>query len=121
MQRTAILLAGLNGALAVGLGAYGAHLLPQLPADLASLWSTASLFHLIHAAALVGVASFAVMRPDRPPYIIAFGLLALGTLLFCGSLYLRALTGISTGTVTPIGGITLIGGWLTFGYAAFRR
>lgn len=121
MQRVQILIAGINGALAVGLGAYGAHLLPQLPADLASLWSTASLFHLIHAAALVGVASFASMRPDRTPFSIAFALLILGTLLFSGSLYLRALTGLSLGTVTPIGGIALIAGWLAFAAAAFRR
>ena len=105
----------------VGLGAYGAHALATLPADLASLWNTASLFHLVHAAALVGVASFASMRPDRTPFSIAFALLILGTLLFSGSLYLRALTDFSFGTVTPIGGIALIAGWLAFAAAAFRR
>lgn len=121
MRKAAILITGINGALAVGLGAYGAHALAGLPPDLASLWSTASLFHLVHAAALVGVTALIATRPGDKMCALAFALMALGILLFCGSLYARVMTGMSFGPVTPSGGIALMLGWLALAGAAFRR
>ncbi len=121
MKRLAILLTGLNGALAVGAGAYGAHAMGTLPDDVAAMWNTASLFHLIHAASLAGVTALVALMPDERWFRISFALLFGGVVLFCGSLYLRALVGISAGPVTPAGGIAFMLGWLALVPAAWRR
>ena len=99
-----------SGALAVALGAFGAHGLATRfandPKPLAT-WSTASHYHLVHSGVLVLAAT---MHKPR-----ACQLLAGGMLLFSGSLYLLVLSTPDRrwlGAVAPIGGTLLIAGWL---------
>lgn len=96
------------GALAVILGAFGAH---GLKATLelhqtAAIWQTAAQYHLVHAAVLLalGLAGFSTW---------GWRLMATGVLIFSGTLYVLSVTGIKwLGAITPIGGLCLIAGWL---------
>ena len=105
---TARRLAAVLGFLGVALGAFGAHLLKgSLTPEGLGWWETAVLYHLVHAAALLATGD----REGRTtPSSWCF---AAGILLFSGSLYAMALTGVRTlGAVTPLGGLALLAGWL---------
>jgi uncharacterized membrane protein YgdD (TMEM256/DUF423 family) len=104
--------AAIAGFLAVALGAFGAH---GLRARLGlggglEIWKTAALYHLIHAVALLAVALAAARL--RAPRAVCWLFLA-GIVLFSGSLYLLALTGVGTfGAITPVGGAAFLSGWM---------
>ena len=103
-------IAGGMGASGVALGAFGAHALEGAVTDpeLMAIWRTASLYHLVHAVALLGVAA----HPGSPKW--AGRLFTLGIAIFSGSLYTLVLTDVRwLGAITPIGGTCLIAGWLT--------
>jgi uncharacterized membrane protein YgdD (TMEM256/DUF423 family) len=107
-------LAGVAGALGVGLGAFGAHGLKNVVSDpsLLDTWETAARYHLVHALALGLVAA----HPGQPR--VAGGLFLLGMLLFSGSLYTLVLTEQRwLGAITPLGGLALIAGWLVLAFA----
>jgi uncharacterized membrane protein YgdD (TMEM256/DUF423 family) len=73
-------------------------------------------YQLWHALALVALAALPVPRPGRPA--LAF---AAGTIIFSGTLYVMALSGIRwLGAVTPIGGLFLIAGWLLLAWEGRR-
>lgn len=113
-----ILLAGaLLGGLGVALGAFGAHALKSsLDAMRLGWWNTAVQYQLWHAVALVALA--ALPLPGRG---LAAGLMIAGSLVFAGTLYVMALTGLKwLGAVTPIGGLLLIAGWAVLAWAALR-
>ena len=101
-------IAALSAALAVALGAFGAPALKaRLPPDLLAVWTTASHYHLVHAVALVALAS-GRRDPGR-----SWSVLLAGIVLFAGSLYALALSGIrGLGAITPIGGVLLVAGWI---------
>ena len=108
-----IVTAALSGALAVALGAYGAHGLERVAdAGQLSSWNTASEYHLLHSVALLALALSAARsgRSVRWPA----GLFSAGMLLFSGSIYGLVLLGWSwLGPVTPAGGGLLIAAWLS--------
>lgn len=115
-------LGSLLGALAVGLGAFGAHgLKGRVGPDLLAVFETAARYHLVHALAIVAVAWASERWPG--PWSAAAGWLFLaGIALFCGSLYLMVLTGARwLGAVTPLGGLALIAGWCVLAIAALRH
>ena len=104
----------LLAALAIGLGALGAHKLePRLLADgMLEAWKTAALYHLVHAVALYFLSGLKSQSPDRLT-LIALWLWFAGIVLFSGSLYGLALTQWKAlGPITPIGGVCLIAGWI---------
>ncbi len=108
--------AALLGFFAVILGASGAHgRLHDVLAERGALpsWQTAVLYHLVHSAVLLVVAT-------RTPFCAwAYRLIALGVVLFSGSLYLLALAPARwLGPVTPLGGLCLLAGWLTLAVRA---
>lgn len=107
----------LAAALAVGLGAFGAHGLKERLAALAPAagwWETATLYLLVHAAA-VAVLPDSASRPARVS-------LLLGALVFSGPLYAMALGAPRwLGAVTPLGGTALIVGWLVLALDSLRR
>ena len=96
------------GFLAVVLGAFGAHGLQPLLLQHGTLqvWEKAALYHLVHAAVLLFVAA-------RAPFPkLAWWLFLAGVVIFSGSLYLLAVTGVRwLGAITPIGGVSLLAGW----------
>jgi len=96
------------GFLAVALGAFGAHgLQPVLLAKgTVPIWEKAASYHLIHAVVLLALASRAEFAR------LAWNLFLGGVIIFSGSLYVLAATGIrQLGAITPIGGICLLAGW----------
>jgi uncharacterized membrane protein YgdD (TMEM256/DUF423 family) len=125
-MRLFLTIAALNGFLAVLLGAFGAHGLKArfsaLPDGLERLdwWRTAASYHLAHAIAIGLVALVAARTPALATTISGYAFSA-GVLLFCGSLYLLALTGVRVlGAVTPLGGLCFLTGWACLAWAALR-
>jgi uncharacterized membrane protein YgdD (TMEM256/DUF423 family) len=115
-----VALGALSAFLAVALGAFGAHALrDRLAPDLLAVFETGARYHLVHAVAIV-VVGFA---EARLPAVRVSGILFLvGTLLFSGSLYALALTGVRAfGAVTPLGGLAFLVGWAWLAWAAFAR
>ena len=102
-------------ALAVGLGAFGAHgLRDRLDAYSLGLWEKAVFYHFIHGIGLLVVAllprtrTFAESAASNVCWLLFAGIL-----IFSGSLYALALTGVRTlGAITPIGGLSFIAAWL---------
>ena len=106
-------------ALAVGLGAFGAHALKdRLDAYSLGIWEKAVFYHFIHSLGVLVVSL--LPRTGTFPVNGASSvcwLLAAGVLIFSGSLYTLALTGVrSMGAITPIGGLCFIAAWLLLAY-----
>lgn len=114
-------IAAINMALAVMLGAFGAHGLKHLanPQQLA-WWQTGTQYFFYHALGLLAVAILMHVLP-RLPLKIPFYCLQSGIIIFCGSLYLMAL-GLPRwlGAITPIGGVLMIIGWLTLAWISLK-
>ena len=110
----------LYGALGVALGAFGAHALRGvLDAAALSTWHTAVEYQLWHALALILVS--AALRESRWQRISMLAFIA-GIALFSGSLYALALGAPRwLGAVTPLGGLSLIAGWLAAAAASRAR
>jgi uncharacterized membrane protein YgdD (TMEM256/DUF423 family) len=121
-----IAIGALLGALAVALGAFGAHgLRARVTPELLEVYETAVRYHFYHALALVFAGLWAervgstVVPPGLIPAAICF---LVGIAVFSGSLYLLVLTGVRwLGAITPIGGLALIAGWLFLVRAALSR
>lgn len=107
--KLALLLGAALAAIGVALGAFGAHALKAvLDAEKLGWWQTGVQYQMWHAIGLLAIGA-AVLPGTRGIAI----LLAIGALMFSGSLYLMALTGMRwLGMVTPLGGLAMIGGWL---------
>jgi len=119
MDRLFFSLGAISAVLAVGAGAFGAHALrPRLtPGDLA-VFETAARYQMYHALGLLGVAWATVRWPGSFPVIAGWLFLA-GTVLFSGSLYALALSGVRwLGAITPLGGLAFLGGWIFLALAA---
>lgn len=115
------LIAGaLSAAVAVMLGAFGAHALRgRLPADLLAIYQTASQYHVYHALGLLAVGLLTLHLPAGSALRCSGWLMLLGTVLFSGSLYLLAITGQRwLGAITPLGGAAWIAAWLLLAWAA---
>ena len=112
----------LFGLLAVVAGAAGTHALRDaLDADALRVFETAARFQMYHALALLAVGLLAIRRRSLA-LNVAGALFALGTLLFSGSLYALALSGVGVlGAVAPVGGVCLMAGWAALAIAALRR
>ncbi|GAB4352162.1 MAG: DUF423 domain-containing protein [Immundisolibacter sp.] len=109
----------LSTALAVMLGAFGAHgLRGRLPADLMAIYQTACQYHVYHALGLLAVGLLAMSLPASAVLRWSGGLMLAGTLLFSGSLYLLAVSGQRwLGAITPLGGTAWIIAWLLLAWA----
>lgn len=117
-----LLIAGaLLAAAGVALGAFGAHALKTvLEPRMLAAWQTAVDYHLVHALAAVAIA-LAAPRWHGMSLVAAGWLLLGGVLLFSGSLYLLAFTGLRwLGAITPLGGVAFIAGWLLLAWIAWR-
>lgn len=119
--RTTLCVAALAGFTGVALGAFGAHALKALlTTQQLGWWNTAVLYHLVHAAVLLGLSAWLFIQPQRALKISAVCMLV-GLILFSGSLYTMALTDIrALGMVTPLGGLSWLAGWAALVIAAFK-
>jgi len=120
--RLTLLIAALAGAVAVMLGAFGAHVLrAQLSVSMFDVFQTGVTYQFYHVMALLCV-GLLQQAQDRTLLRICGWLFLLGMLLFSGSLYVLALTGERTlGIITPLGGVALIAGWLMLAWAVFSK
>lgn len=120
-ERLAAVLAAVNGFIAVAAGAFGAHgLKKRLDADMLAVFETGARHHMFHALALFG-AAWLISRGVGPARPAAWLLLA-GIVIFSGSLYALALTGVrGLGAVTPIGGLCFLAGWALLAWGAATR
>lgn len=118
-----LFLGSLNMLTAVALGAFGAHgLKNRLTPEMLAVWQTAVQYHLAHALGLILVGILCQMLPDDALLRISGVTLQSGILLFSGSLYLLATTGIrSLGMITPIGGVAFLAGWAMLALVAMRQ
>ncbi len=104
--------AGIFGFLSVGLGAFGTHMLKKVLDDYGkSIYEKAVLYQMFHTVALFVVGILQHLVKDTSFSIAGWGFL-IGILLFSGSLYLLAATGIRwLGAITPFGGVAFLFGW----------
>lgn len=110
-------------ALAVGMGAFGAHgLRSGLDAYSMSVYEKAVFYHFVHALGILLVASLAranaisIAAQARVAW-----LLLIGIVIFSGSLYALAISGLRLlGAITPVGGLAFIAGWIVLAYEALR-
>jgi uncharacterized membrane protein YgdD (TMEM256/DUF423 family) len=112
MDRAFALAGALSAFIAVAAGAFGAHALrARLAPDLLVVFETGARYQMYHALALLAVAWAANHWPGTPLRVAGWLFIG-GTLLFSGSLYLLALTGVRwLGAVTPLGGLLFLAGW----------
>lgn len=110
-------------AAAVALGAFGAHgLRSRLDTYSMSVYEKAVFYHFVHALGILLVALLARTNAISPAGQERVGwLLAAGILVFSGSLYALAISGVRMlGAITPLGGIAFIAAWLMLAYEATR-
>ncbi|MEX2582910.1 MAG: DUF423 domain-containing protein [Gemmatimonadota bacterium] len=121
MVRTFWILGALLAFLAVAAGAFGAHALRErVAADLLPVFETGARYHMYHALALFAVAWASNQWPSALTSAAGW-LFVLGIVIFSGSLYVLALTGIRwLGAITPLGGVAFLAGWLCLALAAWR-
>jgi len=119
MEKTFLLLGALSGFVSVAAGAFGAHALKaRLGPELLAVFETGARYQLYHALALVA-AGWASARFPGGAASAAGWLFLAGTLLFSGSLYALALTGVrALGAITPVGGVAFLAGWAALAWAA---
>ena len=94
-----------------------AHLTP----DMMAVYQTAVQYHLWHGLGLGLIGVVLTQWPDLNLLRVAGWLMLAGTILFCGSLYLLAMTSMKMlGAITPMGGVLLIAAWLVFAWAIVK-
>ncbi|WP_404309332.1 DUF423 domain-containing protein [Neorhodopirellula lusitana] len=129
-RRTCIAIAGIAGALAIAIGAFGAHglegYLPQTGIDAQTVgrrlqqFDTGARYHLAHAIVLLILAVAPIQQNKF--FRIVFGFFIAGLFLFSGSLYLLVLTNTPVlGAITPIGGVAWILGWCSIAFLNLRN
>lgn len=112
MSKTILMTASIFLILAVAIGAFGAHgLKNHLSNEMFTIYKTGVEYHFYHALGLLLVGVLSMSMPSG--YIKWSAIfLSIGIMLFSGSLYALAITGIKTlGAITPIGGLSFIAGW----------
>jgi uncharacterized membrane protein YgdD (TMEM256/DUF423 family) len=108
-------------ALATLLGAFGAHALRgELPPERLSVYLSADRYQFFHSLGLLGI-GLAAREMDTALLRWAAALILIGIVLFCGSLYLLSFGASEfVGFLTPLGGLSLIAGWVAFATAMWR-
>jgi uncharacterized membrane protein YgdD (TMEM256/DUF423 family) len=117
-----ILYAAINGFLVVAFGAFGAHGLEGIISESSiETWNTAVLYQMLHVVALILSAWLCYLFPASRSFSRSGYVFQTGIVLFSGSLYLLALTGIRLfAFITPLGGIAFLLGWGLIIYGLIR-
>jgi len=117
-----IAIAALNMFIAVAAGAFGAHGLKAiLTPEMLAIWQTAVHYQMIHALALLATGILMQHWTEAMLKTSALAFLS-GILVFSGSLYALALTGIKIlGAITPVGGVAFLIGWAMLAWCALRH
>ena len=120
MDRTFMFVGALMGFVGVGIGAFGAHgLKGRLSAEMLAVFETGVRYQMYHALALLALGAM-MSRLDGRAVVVAGWSFTAGILIFSGSLYALALSGVTMlGAITPIGGLAFLIGWIALAIAAF--
>ena len=123
MADTFMFIGSLAGLLGVAAGAFGAHgLRNRLSPEMLGVFETAVRYQMYHAFALLSTAAIIGRAGDARLLSIAGWSFVTGVVLFSGSLYALALTGMSgLGAVTPVGGLAFLLGWACLAIFAAAR
>ena len=107
-----LMMGAISGCLVVIMGAFGAHALNEILDDYGkSIYNKAVLYHMFHSIALLILGLINKIQPEISLSFSGWSFL-FGIILFSGSLYILAITGIkSLGMITPVGGILFVIGW----------
>jgi uncharacterized membrane protein YgdD (TMEM256/DUF423 family) len=121
VERRFFMLGAVFALIGVAAGAFGAHALKsRLTPDLLAVFEVGVRYQLVHALALLAVAWAMTRWPGRAATWAGI-LFSAGIVLFSGSLYLLALTGVrALGAITPVGGVAFIAGWACLAWSAWR-
>ena len=108
-----LMIGAMSGCIVVIMGAFGAHALKEILDDYGkSIYNKAVLYHMFHSIALLILGLINKIQPEISLSIVGWSFL-FGIILFSGSLYILAITGIKPlGMITPIGGVFFIIGWI---------
>ena len=108
-----LMIGSISGCMVIIIGAFGAHAFNELLDDYGkSIYNKAVLYHMFHSIALLILGLLNKIQPEISLFIVGLSFL-FGIILFSGSLYILAITGIKPlGMITPIGGILFIIGWV---------
>ena len=128
MHKRFITIGALLGAIAVALGAFGAHGLKKIvPAETVQTFQTGVQYQMYHALALL-LTGLLYEKCFQKFARIAGVLFLIGVILFSGSLYLLTAGKAAeiasfdrSGILTPFGGIAFIAGWLFLFLAAMKK
>lgn len=116
-----LILAAINGFLAVALGAFGAHGLEgKLSDKMLNTWEKAVTYQMFHTGALLAT-GLAMIKVTATSLSVAGWFFLAGIIIFSGSLYAYSTTSVKTfAMITPIGGFCFLIGWVLFGYAMIK-
>ena len=122
MERLFIIMGALSGAIGVAAGAFGAHALrARVEPRMLEVFETGARYQMYHALAMLA-AAWMVSRFPGALMNASGWLFMAGTVLFSGSLYAMALTGVrALGAITPLGGVCFLAGWACIALAAMKR
>ena len=117
-----MVLGALNAFLSVLFGAFGAHALKtRLSVEMMSVYHTGNQYHFYHALGLLLVGVIATQLPESALLRSSGWLMQAGIVLFSGSLYVLAISGVRwLGAITPIGGLAFLTAWLLLAMAVWR-
>lgn len=123
MDRTFLLIGSVLGFLGVALGAFAAHgLKSRISPEMLGVFETGVRYHMYHAFAILVVAAAIGHLGSARLLSMAGWFFFGGVVLFSGSLYALATTGVTTlGAITPLGGLLFLAGWACLAIFAFLR
>lgn len=121
-MRLLMLFGAFGGLLSVVLGAFAAHgLRDRLAPEMLAVFQTGVQYQFYHSLALLVVGAMAMQGMSVPGMRCSALLFAAGIVIFSGSLYVLALSGIKwVGAITPIGGICFLAGWMALMLTVYR-
>jgi len=121
MAKVWLVSASIFGFLSVALGAFGAHSLKNILDEYGkAIYEKAVIYQMFHASALFAVGLLQHLVKDSSFSLAGWGFFV-GVVLFSGSLYLLAITGMKwLGAITPIGGVAFLFGWIWFSISIIK-
>lgn len=122
MDRIFAVIGACSAFLAVCAGAFATHgLRDRIAPEMLAVFETGARYQMYHALGLFVVAWFCD-RFNSPLPVAAGWLFIVGTVIFSGSLYTLAVTGLGGfGAVTPVGGLAFLAGWALLAWVAWQR
>ncbi|MEI7026075.1 DUF423 domain-containing protein [Paenibacillus sp. y28] len=120
MNKTWFIIGCINAFLCIAIGAFGAHALKShVGADLIAIYETGVQYHMFHALGLIAIALAADKLGSGWRILWSARLMLIGIILFSGSLYALAISGVKgLGAITPLGGVSFLAAWVLLAMAA---